>query len=134
MKKKQTDPKEKSGHTILIVDDDTLDLLLVELKVRQLWPDCTVIPVRSMREAFSEYKKRNFDMVLLDLNLPDTEGPKTVEEMRKFNRTVPIVVVTGFVTEDTVSKSLKNGANNVYPKAEIRNEDFRNVLEQNIRR
>ncbi len=132
MTEQSTKTEDKANHKILLVDDDTLDLLLVELKLKQLWPDCTVVPVRSMRQAYNEYKRRDFDIVLLDLNLPDTEGPETVEEMRKFNRTVPIIVVTGLITEHTVNQSLRNGANNVYPKAQISNEDFRNVLQQNV--
>jgi ActR/RegA family two-component response regulator len=70
-------------------------------------------------------------MVVLDLNLPDTIGPNSVAEMRNFNRSTPIIVLTGMLTSITADEALKQGANNIYPKAQIMDNDFFNILEQN---
>lgn len=123
---------EKAPHSILLVEDDAPDAALVKHKVQKLWPDCEIIPVKSLEKAQEEYQKQDVDMVLLDLNLPDGFGPQTVTDARKFV-TVPIVVITGMVTNITVDEALKNGANNVVPKKDLTGDDFVNILEQNAK-
>ena len=121
----------KNPHTILVVEDDSHDIVIIQRQIKSLWPDCNIVPVKSMHAAYDAFKTQNFDMVLLDLNLPDTIGPNTVAEMRKFNRSTPIIVLTGMLTSVTADESLKQGATNIFPKSQIEDEDFLNILEQN---
>ena len=89
------------------------------------------MPVVSLKAAYDAFKAQSFDMVILDLNLTDTVGPNTVGEMRKFNKATPIIVLTGMLNSVTADESLKQGANNIYAKAQIMDEDFLDILEQN---
>lgn len=116
--------------TILLVEDDAPDVVLAKKSIQNLWPDATVIPVQSLGEAYEEYKQNNFDLVLLDLNLPDAYGANTVQEMRRFNKTVPIVVVTGLANDGVVNGALKLGANHVMLKSQIMTDDFVDILKQ----
>lgn len=116
--------------TILLVEDDAPDLMLAKKSIENLWPDATIVPVQSLGEAYEEYKKNNFDLVLLDLNLPDAYGANTVQEMRRFNKTVPIVVITGLTNDDVVNGAIKLGANHVMLKSQVMTQEFVNVLEQ----
>lgn len=88
--------------------------------------------VQSLQKAYETYRNHQVDLTLLDLNLPDGYGALTVKEMRKFNKSVPIIVVTGFGTNMTVYDALKMGANNVVLKSQITDPDFVNILEQNV--
>ena len=45
-------------------------------------------------QAYEEYKRHNFNLVLLDLNLPDGFGPASVAEVRRFNKSVPMTCPT----------------------------------------
>lgn len=120
--------------TILVVEDDAPDQVLVKQKIKTLWPECNIVPVGSLKAAYDTFKARDFDMVMLDLNLPDTMGPETVEEMRKFNKSTPIIVLTGMLNSATADESLRLGANNIFPKSQIvDSEDFFNILEQNVK-
>lgn len=120
--------------TVLLVEDQTPDTTLIKEKVKTLWPDCNIVPVTSLKAAYDAFKAQNFDMVLLDLNLPDTYGPVTVAEMRKFNRKTPIIVLTGILNTVTADEALRNGANNIFPKSDIiTSDDFFNILEQNVK-
>ncbi|MFK7839385.1 MAG: response regulator [Bdellovibrionales bacterium] len=82
-------------YTILLVEDCAADTVLTKCRVRDLWPDSKVVPVRSLEDAYKTYAEHNFNLVLLDLNLPDSHGAETVKEIRNFNQKVPIVVLTG---------------------------------------
>lgn len=123
---------QKPAQAILVVEDDTADMVVLQKQVKALWPDCKIVPVKSLRAAQQAISEQNFDMVLLDLNLPDGFGPTSVTDVRKADGKVPIVVITGMVTNFTVDESYKLGANNVVPKAQITEEDFFNILEQNL--
>ena len=119
-------------YTILLVEDDAPDLILTKNRVKNIWPNAKIIPVRSVGEAYETYAQHEFDLVLLDLNLPDAHGAATVREMRSFTKKVPIVVLTGSGTDMTVSEALKLGANHVALKSQMLDDDFRNILEQHV--
>lgn len=124
----------KACQNILIVEDQRPDQVLVEGKVRELWPNCKIIPVSSMQQAYRACKDYNFDMVLLDLNLPDNFGPNSVSDMRRMDSQVPIIVITGMLSDVTVYESLRNGANGVLSKQQVMQEKaFFDVLKQNAR-
>ncbi len=117
---------------ILLVEDEDADMYLLKKAIHNFWSDCDIIAVKSLHEAYQKYREKNFDLVLLDLNLPDGFGPSTVQEIRRFNKSMPIVVVTGMGTTVTVDESLKMGANNVVLKSQLNHPDFKNILKQNV--
>lgn len=117
--------------TILIVEDDAPDRALLEKQIRTLWPDCNLVSAKSLNAAYQALKEQSFNMVILDLNLPDTMGPSTVKGIRDINKTIPIIVLTGMLTAITADESLRYGANNIYSKTQIMNDDFLNILKEN---
>lgn len=125
------DPVEKN-YTILLVEDDAPDIVLTKSRVLSIWPHCKIIPVKSLGEAYQAYAQNDFDLVLLDLNLPDGHGPATVQEMRNIHKKVPIVVLTGMGNDLTVRQALRLGANHVSLKSQILDDDFKNILEQYV--
>lgn len=123
---------KKNTQTILIVEDEKDDFWVAEKEIQKILPSSNVINVQSLRDAQRILSQQDFDMVLLDLNLPDGLGPTSVETIRKIDKKIPIIVLTGLATNFTVDEALKLGANNVVPKDDISDEDFVNILEQNI--
>lgn len=121
----ETKPKK-----ILLVEDSQQDTILIQKTVKEVFPDAVLVPVKSLGEAYKEYKNHNFNLVLLDLNLPDGFGSATVTEVRRFNKSVPIVVLTGLGSNMTLYEALKNGANHFALKSQLLDDDFKNILEQ----
>ncbi|MGB0719085.1 MAG: response regulator [Bdellovibrionales bacterium] len=121
-------------YRVLLVEDEAPDTVLAKHCVRGVWPDAEVVAVGSLAEAYSTYRSggARFDLVLLDLNLPDGFGPMTVREMRYFNKSTPIVVLTGMGTDATVSEALRYGANHVALKSQMLTDDFGHILEQHV--
>jgi len=127
--------EQTSGkYKILLVEDNAADMYLTQLKIMEIWPTCEVIPVVSIGDAYEKFKNNAFDLVILDLNLPDGFGPQSVAEVRRFNENVPIVVLTGTETDFTVSQALKLGANHVAVKSQLIDEDFKNIVQQHIKK
>jgi DNA-binding response OmpR family regulator len=60
-----------------------------------------------------------FDIILLDLGLPDCEGLNSFKVIFKKYSTIPIIILTGLANEETGIKSIKYGAQDYLVKGEF---------------
>jgi len=134
MNKKEDSTVDNTQYAILLVEDQVPDKVMIREQVLELWPNARIIPVTSINEAYETYKQNEFNLILLDLNLPDSIGPNTVQAIRKFTSSIPIVVLTGLGTDSTVSEALKLGANHVALKSQLLDYDFKNILQENVQK
>lgn len=113
---------EQRNVRVLLVEDDPVDAMLVR---RMLAHEAT--PQRSFRldhsavleEALDRLGKKSHDVLLLDLNLPDSNGVETVRRVREVEPDLPIVVFTVAGDCDTALKALRAGAQDFLVKGEI---------------
>jgi len=124
-----TQTENNHPHTVLVVEDSKPDQVLVMNQIHALWPECNIVPVKSIHEAHEACTKHEFDMVMLDLNLPDGSGADSVQSFREFEKNVPIIVITGSLTDSKLQEALDFGANTVISKTQMMVEDFSKVLE-----
>lgn len=64
-------------------------------------------------------ESNEFDIILLDLGLPDCEGLKSFKSIFKEYPTIPIIILTGLANEETGTKSIKYGAQDYLVKGEF---------------
>jgi len=64
-------------------------------------------------------KTKDFDIILLDLKLPDSDIESTIEKMLNFTSKIPIIVLTGTDDEDIALNSLKKGFQDYLVKGEL---------------
>lgn len=62
------------------------------------------------REALALSSEREYDLVLMDLKMPDTQGLSLLESLLKLEKPASIVIMTAFGTVETAVKALKLGA------------------------
>jgi len=93
---------------ILIVDDESLILNLINsiLKIKGLKSD-TVSSLKGAKEAIF---KKEYDIVFLDLGLPDGSGFSLLEELVEVSPEVLIVVTTGMYDLEIAVKAMRKGA------------------------
>ncbi|UCD58556.1 MAG: response regulator [Candidatus Hydrogenedentota bacterium] len=93
---------------VLIVDDNE--------DVRRLFCDIiemlgfTPRAVASGVAALQQLKANPFDLVVLDMRMPDLNGLDTFKAIRQFNSSVPVVLTTGFGMDRNVQEALSLGA------------------------
>ncbi|MBS14726.1 MAG: hypothetical protein CME19_24460 [Gemmatimonadetes bacterium] len=89
--------------TVIVLDDDEniVDLLVDILESA----DYRAIGCKMWTEAMDAISRKNPDLVLLDLKMPTIDGPSMLEFIRGKGLDVPVIVVSGFVT-DQVSEDL----------------------------
>ncbi|GGK04985.1 DNA-binding response regulator [Lentibacillus kapialis] len=97
----------------LLVDDEKRMLDLLELYLKPYHYTCK--KVRETNKALAYVEEEMFDIVLLDIMMPDMDGWKLCREIRKISD-VPIIMVTARDQKDDVVKGLKLGADDYLTK------------------
>lgn len=102
---------------VLIVEDnpDFARLLSEALRATTTW---NVTHADRLTVAVEAMRAQSFDVVLLDLSLPDSRSSETFERARQFMPDVPIIVLTGTSDEDAAVAALKHGAQDFLVKGE----------------
>jgi len=99
---------------ILVVDDDAI---VIKSCRRILEAEgFEVITVPSADEALEEIKYCEFDLLLMDVKMPKHDGLFLMREVKKNWPDVPIIVMSGYPTPETISDVLQLGATQFIPK------------------
>ena len=61
-------------------------------------------------EALAAMKKVHFDLVITDLRMPKTDGLELLEEIRRVDAEVPVIVMTAYGTVETAVSAMRQGA------------------------
>lgn len=88
---------------VLCVEDNEHDVLLLSRALARFVSEAKMVQAASLREARELLAQERFDIILLDLSLPDVKGLQTVKRMREIAGGIPIVVLTGS-TDDALGK------------------------------
>ncbi len=121
----------------LVVNTEHISVLLVEDSmpdaryVREMLPanSYILLHAKSLGEAYEKSSAQRFDVILLDLSLPDGQGLETVHSMVECAPHVPIVVLTGLADDDTAVEAIKVGAQDYLQKNSL----TENMLTRTIR-
>ena len=94
---------------VLLVEDNPGDADLFKEMLEEK-AQYEIETVSRLSEAFHHAIEDQFDIILLDLGLPDSSGFATLQVMRKQVAKLPIIVLTGMSDEQTALAAIKEGA------------------------
>src|SRR5262245_35524968 len=101
---------------ILVVDDDVDLCRLLATLLRE--PGHAVRAVHTGEEALRALQRPpDYDLVLLDLRLGDSDGIDVLRKLRALDASVPVIVMSGFATVERAVDAMKLGATDVLAKA-----------------
>ena len=93
---------------ILVVDDDrALADDIVEFLTKLGYE---AFPAYNGREGLIKFEQEDFQVVITDLKMPEMDGMGLLEEMKKLDSDVNIIVLTGFGTIESAVQAIKGGA------------------------
>lgn len=95
------------GSKILIADDDSLVRLAIQ-KILTLF-NHEVVAVESGRQVLEQVSDE-FDVIVLDINMPDMDGFETLERLNEQCIDIPVLFLTGVGTMDYAVKAIHLGA------------------------
>jgi DNA-binding response OmpR family regulator/mannose-6-phosphate isomerase-like protein (cupin superfamily) len=114
---------------VLVVDDDQdLSEFIVELLVKDGYK---VSAVTNINDSLYKLKNDIFDIVLLDLKLPDINGSQGITEIKKVSPHSKVIILTGFPSVDSAVSTMKNGAID-YLKKPFKNEELLDIIRNNV--
>lgn len=102
-------------YSIAIVDDE-VEILNVLSRYLSRNKNFTVTTYSNPLLALSAMKNNDYDIVLLDIMMPQMNGLEVLENIKKENKAQKVVMMTAYSTLDKVLKSHKEGATNYVMK------------------
>jgi PAS domain S-box-containing protein len=102
---------------VLVLEDNDADFrLIVENLKESAVMSYEIAHVKNLSDALKAIKEKKFDILLSDLNLPDSHGLFTVEHIVQANPELPVVVLTGFDDDKLGIDAIQKGAQDYLAK------------------
>src|SRR3954463_6254324 len=108
------DAKPTTPASVLIIDDETA--IRESLHTLLELEDYHVTQAETAEQGLNLLASNTYDIVLLDISLPDRNGLDVLEEIRERDATLPIIMITAHGTVDTAIRAMQNGASNFIAK------------------
>lgn len=93
---------------ILIVDDDLAHRVMLK-KLIGGW-GYHVFEANDGAVAIEEVRMRSFDMILMDIRMVKVSGIEALEQIKKINPNIPVIIMTAYASVETAVSALKKGA------------------------
>jgi two-component sensor histidine kinase/CheY-like chemotaxis protein len=107
-------------YKILIVEDDEEDAFLLQETIAQIQDiRYELTQYNSLTDGLEALKNQSFDVILLDLGLPECTGLDTVERIVDANVSPAIVVMTGLNDNESAQKALEMGMDDYLIKGSL---------------
>jgi len=112
---------ERKQSNILVIEDNDGDFLLVEELLYEQFEELTVTHAKNSKQAIEilSAKSVQFDVILLDLSLPDRPGITLIYQVISICADTPVIVLTGYDDFDFGIKSLSLGVSDYLLKDEL---------------
>jgi PAS domain S-box-containing protein len=113
--------KDKRPLDILIIEDNTGDFILIDDFIDEHFLQARLTHVRNFRQARAAFAHRSkaFDVVMLDLTLPDAGGERMINESMILSGTAPLILLTGYTDIPFSIRSLSVGVSDYLIKDEL---------------
>jgi DNA-binding NtrC family response regulator len=120
---------------ILVIEDNPGDAYLVEEQLEEFANfSYELMIAETLDEALSVLKEQPFDVIVLDLGLPDSYGINTFLSIHTINPLVPIIILTGVSDKTIESYAIKEGAHDFLVKGQIDDRLMKCVMQCSIER
>lgn len=120
---------------VLLVEDNSDEARLVQLLLESSsGDDLALVWEESLRGGIERMQSGDFDLILLDLTLPDSTGFETFKRVQEQAPGLPIVILTGLSEECVVSRALEAGAQDYLVKGQVDGDDMRRSIRYAIER
>ena len=107
--------EDKSGQpTVLVVDDDESLQNLFKLFLKKI--GFSRVVVGTVKEAIAAIDKQKFDLVFLDLKLPDGPADDVYDTLKEGQPECPIIIITGYPDSEMLDRILAKGPITVLKK------------------
>jgi len=122
---------------IIMIEDDEDDVMIIEDfidEINEKKHQITFTNYLNTQVALENLKSEKTDLILLDLNLIESNGVETLIRFRKAKPNVPIIVLTGLADEKTALECIREGASDYMIKGKISSDQLKRTVKYAIER
>ncbi|ETN96835.1 tetratricopeptide repeat-containing hybrid sensor histidine kinase/response regulator [Zhouia amylolytica] len=99
---------------ILVVEDNKINQVITQKMLAKKSMKCDI--ASDGYQAIEKAKKGSYDAILMDIHMPGISGLKATQEIRKFNKTIPIIALTAISLDESKDDFYEAGCNDVITK------------------
>jgi diguanylate cyclase (GGDEF)-like protein len=127
--------EEHEVREVLLVEDNLIDAQLIRRLLRRAASAYyRIIHVRTLNDAVLSAEELDPDVILADLNLPDSRGTQTVASLQTSYPDIPLVIVSAWEDEAISLRSVKAGAQDYLVKGHIDAANLHRVIRYAVER
>ncbi|MEI6444467.1 MAG: hybrid sensor histidine kinase/response regulator [Nostocales cyanobacterium ELA583] len=105
---------------ILLIEDNLAEARLLQEFIKLTKSqNFSLVHVQRLQEAINQLNSEKYDIILLDLTLPDSQGLASIPQLLKQNPTNPIIVITNTNDEELAIEAVRQGAQDYLVKRHI---------------
>ncbi|MBF0348390.1 MAG: diguanylate cyclase [Magnetococcales bacterium] len=106
--------------SVLLIEDNPVEAQLIQELIGEYnVQGLSLVCAQRLGVAIDQLNQSNFDVVLLDLNLPDSMGLDTLNRLQIASADVPVVILTGIADEDLAMRAIQEGAQEYLVKGNV---------------
>ncbi len=126
---------ENKAINVLLIEDDPGDAdliceMLSESEEAEFYIECA----ERLSKGIDRLRTEKFDVVLLDLGLPESQGLETYQRLRGVTANVPVLVLTGLDDQETAVEAVRRGAQDYLVKGQVDSNPLRRAMRHAIER
>ncbi|WP_340198754.1 response regulator [Ascidiimonas sp. W6] len=129
--KKMVEQSSRSNNKILIVEDNKINQIVTQNILSKQNFETSIVD--NGLDAIEAVRNNNFDLVLMDLNMPRMNGFDATKKIREFNKKIPIIALTAVAIEEIKAKVFESGLTDIINKP-YDNQEFYMVILKNIKK
>ena len=97
-----------AGEKILIVDDEKSMCQFLSIMLRK--DGYRITTVNNGKKALEQIKSARFDLVITDIRMTGMDGIELLSEIKKVDRSVPVIIMTAYASQKTAIEAVNHGA------------------------
>jgi CheY-like chemotaxis protein len=110
---------------VLVCEDEEYNFILLDAILSR--HGINIIWAKDGKQGVDHAQKHNFDMVLMDIKMPVMDGIDAFNEIRKFNKSIPIIAQTAYGLKEDRERIIDIGFDEHVPKP-IKSQELLDVL------
>ncbi|MFI5148443.1 MAG: response regulator [Bacteroidia bacterium] len=120
---------------ILLIEDNKSDARFIDIYLKEAFgPGFELHCAELLQEGLELINERQFNIILVDLSLPDSSGLETFQAVHLKTPETPVIVLTGNLDESVGMNAVKLGAQDFLIKGKIRSRSLRRSINYSIER
>ncbi|MEI8607327.1 PAS domain-containing hybrid sensor histidine kinase/response regulator [Pseudoalteromonas sp. B160] len=104
---KSMTPPPLRGKKILIAEDNEINQIVIQSMLEGTNASLTIVD--NGKQAVEAAKEKDFDLILMDIQMPEMDGVEAMKNIINFNKHIPIIALTANVMIDDVADYLSQG-------------------------